>query len=466
VVLHARAHAALLAPLLFAAGCGGGGRSRPPGDLAGLVTDVDGQAVAGATVSAAGRSTTTASNGSFRLQDLPDGYVRVVAEASIRGRRWSGESLVDLIGAEQNRSLNLVISEETLQGAIEGTVISNAGFAIEGAKVFVGGPLGSTLAVTDRNGLYRAPRLTPGVTYTVTASLAGYVNHTKSVHVSAGSVTAASFTLDRGDPMGAIPGPDGLTTQAWTVAAEVTRAASPERSVYEWLKRLHRRRKGLPDGPLARQVELKRPTRATPAGSLVEADLFWTYASYEDLFGYLIRRGVSAGSLEDTAVLRDPLTRAFFDLDPALTPGIRYFYAVHRLDTIDFPARGTVGSASNVASATPLAPIRTVAPAQGASVGGEPLLSWTAVAAADTYQIYVWDRFPDLQNSNDPSGVSPVWPADPNAPGSSLVKAPGTSQRYEGPALTAGRTYYWFVVASNADGSALSVTPIRKFTVR
>jgi hypothetical protein len=211
----------------------------------------------------------------------------------------------------------------------------------------------------------------------------------------------------------------------------------------------------------------------------VEIDLFWTSTVFEDLFGYAFKRATSAAALPNTQatqLLRDPLADAYFDVDPELTPNVTYYYTVHRLDTIDFPdpSRQTIGPASNVASANPLNPITALNPAFGSSVGASPSFQWSPVDGAAGYQVYVWDRFPSLQEDPslpaEPGGnaVPPVWPANLNSPGSSFVTAPATSVTYQGPALQAGRTYYWMVVAVDSANpqniTALSASRIMKFT--
>ncbi|HSV74562.1 MAG TPA: carboxypeptidase-like regulatory domain-containing protein [Chthonomonadales bacterium] len=445
------------------AGCGAGAGT--PGVVTGVVSDAEGSSVAGARVRIGSVSTTSLSNGTFRLTGIGAGIQRVHADIEIRGRDWSGETLVDVVGREHNRSVNVVVSETSVQGIITGVVRDERDRPLEGAKVFVGGPWGSTLAITDRSGAYEARRIPAGFRYTVTCSVPGFLNQTHSdVLVTTGLVTYVSFTLRPTTSQGAMPGPDNLSAQAWTLAASVSRAADGRtRGVYDWLRRQHRLRKGLPDGPVARSIERLNLGRATPAGSVVEIDLFWTYASYDDLFGYVIRRGMSAGALADTALLRDPLARVFFDVDAALTPDRIYYYTVHRVDTVDFPARGSVGLASDTVSAQPLQPIVAESPGQGASVSVDPLLVWSTVQGAAYYQIYVWDRFPDLQSETDPDGAVPIWGY---GDAGSLVAAPTTERRYAGPALAAGRTYYWLVVASDAGGDNLSASQIARFTAR
>lgn len=453
---------------LFLYGCGssGGGRF---GNLTGVVTDAEGSAVAGADVFVGNQSTRSLSNGTFTLTNVRDGYQTVFAEITINGRIWSGETVVDLVGREQNRSVNVVVSEEGSQGRIAGTVIDPEGAPLEGAKVFVGGPLTSTLAITDRNGNYRVDRLASGFRYTLTCSLAGYINDTKKdVLVQANSTTRVSFALARSSGKGPIPPPENVRTQAWTLADTITRADRPTQNLYEWLKRHYRRKFGMPDGPQAKQIERRTQSRATPLGSVIEIDLFWDYEAFDDLLGYMIKRGTRPDALTSTAVLRDPLASVFFDVDPELTPDVVYYYTVHRLDTIEFPdpSFGTVGPPSERVSAQPFEPIRAINPAQGASVSGDPIFQWSPVRGVDSYQIIVWDRFPDLQSDTDPDGVQPLWPADLDNPGSSLVDGSRTSQRYEGPALLPGRNYYWVVVAIDSTGRTFSVTPITRFRLR
>lgn len=441
---------------LSVCGCGsGGGRL---GAVTGLVTDVDGKPVAGARVSGGGRSTISLSNGTFTLDGIPNGYRTFFAEITIRGLRWNGETVVDVAEGERNRTINIVVAPESEQGRIAGRVIGPGGGGLAGAKVFVGGPWASTLAVTDGSGFYEVRRLTGNVRYTVTASLAGYVNQTQTDQLVLPNQTrTVSFALARGSSLGPIPAPSNVSAQAWTIAASISRADSRTKNVYEWLKRLYRKKKGLPDGPQARQIERMNPGRATPEGAVVEIDLFWDYQSFNDLLGYAIRRGVSPSALSTAAVLRDPLAAVFFDVDPALTPDVVYYYTVHRLDTIDFPDRGTLGPPSSLVNAQPLNPIRALDPVEGQFISGNPTFAWTRVNGATNCTLYLWDRFPDLQSSTDPDGVTPIWTTTVNQTGSGVQE-----KRYDGPGLASG-TYYWMVVAADAGDNNLSATQIAKF---
>jgi hypothetical protein len=460
-------------------GCGGGGG--PQGGLAGSVTDVDGRSVVGAQVASDGNTTTSLSNGTFVLPGLNEGFHQVTASTIVNGHRWSGTTTVDLVGAYQNRSTNIVISDDRFHASVGGSVIDPSGFPLEGAKIFVGGPFGSTMAVTDRNGEYLVDKLTPGATYTVTASLAGFKNDTKSIHLDPNQDAALSFALAAGSNLPKFNGPTGLVAQAWTVADTVTRAASQNKKgdVYDWLRHFYRHKRGLPDRPQARAIDRKpsRAGRSTPPGSVIEIDLFWNYEEDAQLFGYAIKRALSVSALpgaDVTAVLRDPLAAAFFDADSALTPDLEYSYTVHKLDTIRFPATGEIGDPSAPVTANPLSPIRGQSPTQGQDVVGTPVFRWNAVNGAAAYQIYIWDEFPSLMFDpnlpNEPNASQPIWPSDPSNPGTALINTPATQLTYQGPPLVPGRTYYWLVVALDSTNpstlNAISASQIAKFVKR
>jgi hypothetical protein len=434
--------------------------------LAGLITDVDGLAVAGANVRMGSRTTTSLSNGSFALENVEKGYQQVVATADIDGDRWSGETIVDVVEGERNRSINVMMSPEATQGGISGVVRTTGGSLIEGAKVFVSGPLGSTLAVTGGDGRYTVTGVPSGVTYTVTASLAGFVNDTiNAVHVDPRTTSNANFVLATRAGQGVIPAPQNVSAQAWTISSEISRTTGKLPSIYDKLRAYYRRMDKRQSGPQA-LAQRYSTGRATPDGSFIEIDLFWDFVAYDDLFGYVIQRGSGAGSLADLALVRDPLTRVFFDADPALTPGVARFYAVAAIDTVDFPDRGDIGPNSTVVQSTPLQPCKSTSPINGAATNATPTLRWSAVTGASKYRVFVYDRFPDLQNDMDPHGAVPLWPTDLDNPGITVVNAPATSLVYSGPALQSGHTYYWIVIAEDTNRTALSASAISKFVVQ
>jgi hypothetical protein len=453
--------------LALLAGCGGGGGGGIPnnggtggvGNLAGAVTDVNGKSVAGATVFVGGRTATSVSNGSFTISGVPDGYQLVQVNAPVNGLTYSGQTWVDLIAGENNRSVNVMVSDSRYQSALEGYVQDGQGNLLQGIKVFIQGPYGSTMAFTDNNGYYKAQQLPPNTNYTVVASFAGYLNQTQSFSSYTNQTSRLDFALYPGNSQGTIAPPTNVSAESWTTALDVTRSESKYQKLYDWVKSYFRKKKGLPAGVQAKVITRMKPLRSTPNGSLVETDLYWTPVSQSNLLGYLIRRGTSSSNLVSEAVLRDPLASAFFDADPALTPDVIYYYTVNSLDTIEFPNNGTYGSPSSIVTSQPMDAMRAQYPVQKTYVSGDPVFQWSSVNGATSYQVFVWNDFPDLQSSTDPNGITPIW-----GPGSagSLVTGSQTTLQYNGPILQSGGIYHWMVVATDGQGN-YSATQIASF---
>jgi hypothetical protein len=363
-----------------------------------------------------------------------------------------------------------------------------------GARVFAAiGPFGQTgnpnamsfsnlssfTTTTDLNGNYSLPKLPPSILYTVTASFANYINQTVSnVTVASSSTpTSLSFTLNQSSGASARPPVvTGFTAIAITSPSSPTRAAGGSLSAQTLnaIRRFILDQKGLSRHRAVdpQRLTLKQTiTRATPAGAVIEADLFWDYAAIDNLFGYDILQATSLNppNFISIALLRDPLGDRFSDVDLGLMPDTTYYYSVARLDTINFPSGNTTQGEGDPVSAVAVQPLNLIAltaPNSGATVNSTPTLSWTAVNRASLYQILVYDRFPTLQSDTDPNGVRPIWPADPSNPGASLVHAPATSQVYQGPALVSGHTYYWAVLAQDSTGSAFVVSPLQTFVAQ
>lgn len=434
-----------------------GGKEAQRGNIAGTVTDINGDPVVGARVwVTGGGETVTNTNGTFLLTDVSEGFKNVRASARIGNQNWSGIALVQVFADDTTRNANILLCPEDLQGSIEGFVLDPYGNRMEGARVFAGGPLSSAMAVTDRNGYYRIDGLRGGYDYPVVASSPGFLNDRKTVTVVAGQVTAASFAL--GVASGVVPAtPANLDAVVWTMPRGVTRSTSPEMvNALEAIKRLIE----------PKRAQRRAMSRVTPAGSLIEIDLTWDYVEDSRRLGYGIYRGRSANpaSLPDNAIafLRDPLADLFADLDLALTPNVTYYYQVVAVGANFDPDTGAGASApSNNASATPLEPMSTFSsPAHGATISTpSPTLRWDRLNGASTYQVIVFEGFPEINRD-------PLWPADLNNPGNSRVSHPANSTTYTGPALQPGQTYYWVVVAFSADGRARSISPLWKFTYR
>ncbi|GIV16536.1 MAG: hypothetical protein KatS3mg022_1971 [Armatimonadota bacterium] len=434
-----------------------GGKEAQRGNIAGTVTDINGDPVVGARVWVTGEGETfTNTNGTFLLTDVSEGFKNVRASARIGNQNWSGIALVQVFANDTTRNTNILLCPENLQGSIEGFVLDPYGNRIEGARVFAGGPLSSAMAVTDKSGYYRIDGLRGGYDYPVVASSPGFLNDRKTVTVVAGQITAASFAL--GVASGVVPAtPANLEAVVWTMPRGVTRSSSPEMAnALEAVKRLID----------PRRAQRRAISRVTPTGSLIEIDLTWDYVEDNRRLGYGIYRGRSANpaSVPDNAIafLRDPLADLFADLDLALTPGVTYYYQVVAVGANFDPDTGAGASdPSNNASATPLEPMSTFSsPAHGATIStASPTLRWDRLNGASSYQVILFEGFPDINRD-------PLWPADLNNPGNSRVSHPNNSTVYTGPALQPGQTYYWVVVAFSADGRARSISPLWKFTYR
>ncbi len=500
--------AVLLAAAAFVAGCGGGGSDHSVGPpitnpngsstlVSGTVTDVAGSPIVGAAVTLNGQTTTSTQFGTYTIANVlvPAGQSSLVgavqATKSIAGRAWSGQNMVEALSGEPDTSnVQIIMSPSAAQNAITGTVTDTSGHVLRGARVFAGiGPftgtgggqffnnLSSIGTSTDQNGHFTLAQLPPGSTYTVTASFAGFVNQSFSnisVHSPPAAATIQSFQLATSSSSPTPPTVTGMSALAITTPTVPTRSVGTTidgravNAIKAWIYA----RKGLRQrhtAPASRITLKRQATRATPSGTIVEADLFWDYVNINNLFGYEVAQAtnLSPPNFVSIALVRDPLADRFSDVDLGLTPDVTYYYSVARLDTINFPNGNTSAGESapgDTVAIDPLGPIRLTAPQSGSVTVAAPTFSWTAVNRADKYQVLVYDRFPDLQSDTDTvNGVQPIWPQDAHNPGSSLVTAPALTQVYQGPALVSGHTYYWAVLAQDSVGSAFSVSPIQSF---
>jgi hypothetical protein len=158
--------------------------STAAGAITGTVTNSGGSAIAGATVSYSGGSTTSAGNGTYTLSNVPVGTISVTASAT--GYQSSTQSAT--VAANATTTQNFTLS--TAAGAITGTVTSSGGSAIAGATVSYSG--GSTISAG--NGAYTLSNVSVG-TISVTATATGYQGSTQSATVAANTTTTLNFKL-------------------------------------------------------------------------------------------------------------------------------------------------------------------------------------------------------------------------------------------------------------------------------
>jgi hypothetical protein len=167
-----------------------------PGNVTGTVVDGNGQPLSGATVSAAGLTTSTAADGSYALNSLPAGQTTI--NASLTGFQ-SGSTTVTVVAATTTSAPAITLVSGS--GSITGSVRTTAGAAISGASVGYGGGT----ATTDTNGNYTLTGVPVG-TVQLVASASGFQSVTQSVTVSGGATSTANFTLAAGAASGTVTG--------------------------------------------------------------------------------------------------------------------------------------------------------------------------------------------------------------------------------------------------------------------
>lgn len=159
------------------------------GTVAGRVVDSAGAPVAGATVRAAERETTTDQDGRFELTGVPVGTVEL--EITADGHRTTTVQAV--VGTDSPVAVDVHLERELPPGQIRGLVRSLSGKPIARARVTVK-PLGKTLRTGD-DGSFRVD-VAPG-NYTVVVRARGYAEQKRELKVDQNGVTVINLELRR-----------------------------------------------------------------------------------------------------------------------------------------------------------------------------------------------------------------------------------------------------------------------------
>ncbi|HEX7284534.1 MAG TPA: carboxypeptidase regulatory-like domain-containing protein [Candidatus Angelobacter sp.] len=163
--------------------------SAAPGTAAGKVTNAaTGAPISGAKVTYGTNSATTDASGNYSLGNLPAGTLQLTASAT--GYLNTVQTVTITPGGTTTANFVLI----TVTGTITGRVTNaSTGAGLAGATVSYSG--GSTKA--DTNGYYTLSAVNPG-TYTVTATLTGWVTESTSVTVVSGGTVTGNIKLATG----------------------------------------------------------------------------------------------------------------------------------------------------------------------------------------------------------------------------------------------------------------------------
>ncbi len=156
-----------------------------PGGITGSVVDSKGNGVAGATVTGAGLSVITDSNGAYTFTNVPAGTVTLVASAP--SFQSASENVTVTAGNTTSAPAMTLASN---LGNVTGKVTDSSNNPLTGATVSFGGGT----ATTDATGAYNFTNI-PAGTIQLVASATGFQSVTQNVTVTGGSTTTANFAL-------------------------------------------------------------------------------------------------------------------------------------------------------------------------------------------------------------------------------------------------------------------------------
>lgn len=477
---HTRMAAAALVTALGAmllGGCGGGGGggggTTASGKVVlGKVVDVSGNPVPGATINVdgGGPSTTSLSQGAFRLDNVGTGVRRITASVSQNGTSFTGSTQTLVLDQATTSNANIQVSPSSQQAAITGTVRDANGNPLRDARVFLAvfvtadtgtgdGSLASLVAFADSNGVYRLNNVPAPVTrYTIAGSLQGYQNDKEFVNsLQVGEVRHLDLNL--GNSVGqAVTTPTNAQVFAFTqpsggqrpyaVSQSGGATSSSTAGVYDRLWRAlspaYAAREAKAHAASAAATQTTRQAHATSAFGpyAVQMNLFFDNTEPNSIAGFRIYNSPDNSALQPYDFLQDPLADVYTDLDPFYVAGRQYNFAVSAINT-----DGAETSLSNTSSVVPLDALGLNGPAINQTVSNPVTVSWRLISGATTYVVFVYDSFPSV-----------------DATYNQYTAANGASSLTL-PSLNSG-DYYTVVAGVTSDGSAVSVSPITKFHVQ
>lgn len=420
-------------------GCGGGGGTGGNGarnaEVAGVVIDLDGNAVRGARVwiNEFGE-TDSNSSGAYLLDGISDGDWRVRATVTQNGTTYEAETVVRVFEGERTKNINLVVIPESEQARVHGQVVDNQGFVVENAHVFAipvyepgvqeTGVLSSVMELTNGNGQFSMDKLAGNIEYKITASGVGFNSDVEVVIVDPGESEEVLLALKNPtNPL--LPAPTNLSAVSWTSPSEVTR--SPQlMSAAENIKRLFDPR-----------TPKQRVTRETINGNWIEIDLFWDqYPDNDSHIGFgVYRRFGNSGDFFALDFLRDPEAEIYEDADADLQEFETWSYIITALNTRYPDTSNSESDDSNIAAVETLGDLFL-----NPVVQGPVRFRWQTGSGAEDFIVYLFDEYPSID-------VGAIWD-------NSGAPVGGTELTYGGPALQSGHRYYFVVLGlANSDFS-------------
>jgi hypothetical protein len=429
---------------LALAGCGGGGAGTIQGSVSGVVFDVNGNPVRGATVYTGDQfnvSTVSGSGGSYVLTPVAGQVNTIHASLSTGGSQYVGQNVFQVFAGEQTKSVNITLVPTAGLATASGSVTDRGGRPLANVQVSAQAATWFTASMTlsASDGTYHLTQLVPGVSYTLLASGKNYNSDRTVTTFNNSENRSLNFVLN--DPTNStVATPTSLTATSYTSPANPSRSLSQDNAI-ENMKRIL-------DPTRAKRKLPGAKTRSTPNGNYTEIDLNWTGINDPALLGYGIYR--AQGSNTPTAsidFLGDPQASFYADLDATLLVGNTYTYAISSLNSTYGSSGGSASPLSNNASALILGDLFL----SGTDVNAVTF-NWQAAPNATVYGVYLFDQYPDL-------GVSSIWNSD-----TATEQVTGTAKTYDGAGqLVSGHTYYFIVVGRNPAGNGVTFSPVGSF---
>lgn len=465
---------------MLIAGCGGSnGSSEFPGggtggysDVSGTVSDINRNTITDATVwsdSDSAKTTKSLASGAYKLLRVESGWRNIKAKTKINGKTWVGSTAALVLKNEPTMNINITLSPLTAVTTISGVVKDDDGSRVSGARVLFtmrtvypadqtradDGSYGSIVAITNNQGQYTLKDVPVGVTGIVAASKVGFFNREYEID-TVNTDEIVNFTLVPASYTKLPYTPSLEYIESYTVPSSVSVASvdgNSDMQAYKAIKAMvsPRFNKAVPG------KSVKTKMASTPAGSLIEIDLYWNAFSDNDsreVAGYgIYRTETSTSELRAIDFIRDPYANFYGDMGSEITPNQPYYYAVTAVDVVYLDSYGNFedgaeSDLSNVLNVRPLGQMSITSP-NNITVSQNPIFSWNKLTNAAKYRVLVFDKFPAYS-------IVPIIDRYET----------GYTYSYTGSALKSGGKYYWVVLASDSSGRAFSYSKIYNFDVQ